>query len=463
MGLLLIQVKVLTSILPVSGFGAWSQIHVAKMFINMMLCLNLGHGFIRFASSYANHEKNCCFGSVFYAQIFLHLCAGILCWPLFRPITEFLCGIESVSVYFSLVTMAILAIGISNIQNYLLVTGRELQMVRQNLYRLILNVVVTLAGVWVYPNLYGALWGYTLSEAVCVLLFSWANRIDYRKFSYSHSIIKQLLAFSVPLMSVSIAYWVISSSNRYLVNYFMGLEAVGRFSVANRLPMMLVIIFTLLSTIFLSNVSRLFDAKNFERVSYWFSLIIKLFIYLGVAGGAALIAGNRALTLILSNETYLFDGLPMVYLFVVIGSLSFGCFQIISRLYELEKQVFRSSRNWIFAMLLNVGLNVWLIPRYGLVGGAIATGASFSSAFIIGWIFRPRRIVLSLPRFRLFFYAVFSLSAAWFYAVRVDGVFVAGIWLPLLVAAGFAGMVMLFGFLLRIVSWREVMAVVVKQ
>jgi hypothetical protein len=45
----------------------------------------------------------------------------------------------------------------------------------------------------------------------------------------------------------------------------------------------------------------------------------------------------------------------------------------------------------------------------------------------------------------------------------VDGVFVTGLWLPLLVAAGFAGMVMLFGFLLRIVSWREVMAVVVKQ
>lgn len=460
---LLVQVKMLTHFLPISEYGSWSQINVAKMFINIFLSLNLGYGLIRYASAYSVEKKRECFHSVLLFQLGMHLCAVLLAWPFRQTISEFLSGKASDSIYAAVAVMAITAVIIINIQNYLLVTGREMQLVRQNLIRLICNVGLTVGGVWVYPNLHGALWGYIVSEAVCIFLFSHTNRIPYRRIKYSNDMVKQLLSFSVPLMSVSIAYWVISSSNRYLVNYFMGLEAVGRFSVANRLPMMLVIIFTLLSTIFLSNVSRLFDAKNFERVSYWFSLIIKLFLYLGVAGGAALIAGNRALTLILSNETYLFDGLPMVYLFVVIGSLSFGCFQIISRLYELEKQVFRSSRNWIFAMLLNVGLNVWLIPRYGLVGGAIATGASFSSAFIIGWIFRPRRIVLSLPRFRLFFYAVISLSAAWFYAVRVDGVFVTGLWLPLLVAAGFAGMVMLFGFLLRIVSWREVMAVVVKQ
>lgn len=461
--LLLIQVKVLTNFLPISGFGAWSQINVAKMFINMILCLNLGHGFIRFASSYSELGKVECFNSVLIFQTGIHLIIALLLWPFRNPVSEFLSSSASASVYWALVFMSLAAVSIINIQNYLLVTNRELQMVRQNLYRLILNVVVTVAGVWISPNLYGALWGYVLSEVFCVIFFSWTNRINYRRLSYSHAIIKTLLKFSVPLMACSIAYWVISSSNRYLVNYFMGLDAVGRFSVANRLPMMLVIIFTLLSTIFLSNVSRLFDAKNYERVSYWFSLIIKLFLYLGVAGGTALIAGNRALTLILSNESYLFDGLPMVYLFVVIGSLAFGVFQIISRLYELEKQVFRSSRNWIFAMVLNVGLNVWLIPRYGLVGGAIATGASFSGAFIIGWVFRPSRIELNLPRYRLLLYALIPLLTAWFYAEKVDGIYVTGIWLPLLISVGLAGCVMLTGFLLRIVTWQELVVVVKKQ
>jgi O-antigen/teichoic acid export membrane protein len=462
MVLLLFQVKVLTRFLSVGEFGAWSQINVAVMLVNMMLCLNLGHGFIRFASAYSAYEKQACFGSVLLFQTAMHLLAMVLIWPFRYSIAQFLSGSVSDSIYWAIAVTAVFSMIVVNIQNYLLVTGQEMQMVRQNLIRLVSDVVFTIGGVSLRHDLLGAVWGYAASAAACVILFSWINRINYRKLPYSHAIIKALLKFSVPLMSMSVAYWVISSSNRYLLNYFMGLEAVGQFSVANRLPMMLVVIFTLLSTIFLSNVSRLFDAKNFERVSYWFSLIIKIFLYLGVAGGAALIAGNRTLTLILSNESYIFDGLPLVYLFVVIGSLAFGCFQILSRLYELEKQVYRSSLNWVMAMLLNVGLNIWLIPRYGLVGGAVATGASFSSGFLIGWVFRPRRIVLGLPRFRLLIYALGSLVTAWLYAVKVDGVFVAGIWPSLLVAAGFAGTVMLTGFLMRIVTWQEVMAIIKK-
>lgn len=413
---LLLQVKVLTYFLPMSEFGAWSQINMAKILLNIVVCLNLGHGFIRFASSYSPQEKKVCFESVLRFQVILHLLVAALIWPFRYSITDFLCESPSDSIYWALIILSVVSVAIVNVQNYLIVTGRELKMVQQNLIRLVFNVLCTVGAVLIRPDLLGALFGYIVSELLCFTLFSWRNQIVLWRTAYSSQIIKKLLKFSVPLMTMTIAYWVISSSNRYLINYFMGLDAVGQFAVANRLPMMIVVLFTLLSSIFLSNVSRLFDAQNFDRVSYWFSMIFKLFFYLGVVGGSVLIASNRALTLILSNQSYLFDGLPFVYLSVVIGSISFGGFQILSRLYDLDKRVFKNSMNWGFAMLLNVVLNIWLIPRQGLIGAAIATGVSFFIAFLISLFVRPRRIALNVPWVRLTLYALVSFSLAYWFA-----------------------------------------------
>ncbi|MBV8257360.1 MAG: polysaccharide biosynthesis C-terminal domain-containing protein, partial [Actinobacteria bacterium] len=45
----------------------------------------------------------------------------------------------------------------------------------------------------------------------------------------------------------------------------------------------------------------------------------------------------------------------------------------------------RTQLNWVvtgFGALVNVGLNVWLIPKYGLVGAAIATLAGYAALFV---------------------------------------------------------------------------------
>jgi O-antigen/teichoic acid export membrane protein len=230
------------------------------------------------------------------------------------------------------------------------------------------------------------------------------------------------------------------------------------FSVANRFPMMLVIIFTLLSTIFLSNVSRLFDNGNLERVSYWFSMIIRIFFVVGIAGGAFLIAANRPLTLIVSNEEYLFNGLPLVYLLVSIGSLAFGGFQIISRLYDLGKKVYQNSFNWIFAMILNIILNVSLIPLLGLVGAAMATGTTFVIGFLLSIIKRPKQIEINVPWIKIIVVLSVSFISAYFYAVynESDVSVLAG----LLIASIFAASSLFLSFVFKIIDKKELISII---
>jgi O-antigen/teichoic acid export membrane protein len=454
----LIQVKILTNFLTLNSYGGWNQVHVAENLLIVLVNLNIGHGFIRFASTYSLEQKQKTYSSVLIFQSILVLSIFILLFPFRKPVTKFLIGIPSDPVFLLMAFLLFMAISIDNIQRFLLVSGREIQMIKQNLIRSISDVGFTVLGVLLRHDILGALAGYTTSKLFCFVLFSWINKINYRKLSFSSEIIKTLLKFSLPLLSISIAYWVINSSNRYLINYFMGLDAVGMFSVANRFPMMLVIIFTLLSTIFLSNISRLFDAGNFERVNYWFSIILRLFFVVGIAGGTFLIAANRPLTLIVSSNKYIFDGLPLVYLFVSLGSLAFGGFQIISRLYDLEKKVYQNSFNWIFAMILNIVCNLLLIPLWGLVGAAVATGATFVIGFLLSLMKRPKRIEIRVPWIKILVVISVSFFAAYSYAIfkETDVTILTG----LLVAVMFSAVSLLLSLVLKIITIKEIILLI---
>jgi len=458
MALQLLQVKILTNFLSQNNYGGWNQVQATINFVIVILTLNLGHGFIRYASSYSNAMKEKTFFSVLIFQTTLTFLIILIFYPFHNEIMAFIIEKQSIILYLLMGIISILIISISNIQNFLLVSGKEFQMIRQNLIQVISDVSLTVLGVLIKHDIVGALAGYTTSKLFCFVLFSWINKINYRKFSFSSDIIKTLLKFSLPLLSISIAYWVINSSNIYLIKYFIGLDAVGMFSVANRFPMMLVIIFTLLSTIFLSNISRLFDNGNIERVSYWFSIILRLFFVIGIAGGAFLIAANRPLTLIVSNEHYLFNGLPMVYLLVSVGSLSFGGFQIISRLYDLEKKVYQNSFNWIFTMILNIILNVSLIPLLGIVGAALATGATFVLGFLLSMIKRPKQIEINVPWLKIIIVLSVSFISAYFYAIYIEaGVAVlASLFIAIIIAA----VSLSLSFILKIINIKELASII---
>ncbi len=383
----------------------------------IVLNLNLGHGFIRFASSYSKKEKYKTYSSVLIFQLLLTLAVVLVLFPFRSEITSFLVGFKSDLIYLFTTLLILATIILDSLQRYLLVQGKEMQMIRQNLFRIVFDVFFTLIGVIIRKDILGALVGFLFSKIFCVVVFSLINNINYRRFTFSPSLIKKLLKFSLPLLSISIAFWVINFSNRYLINFFIGLDAVALFSVANKFPMMLVVLFTLLSTVFLSNVSRLFDEGQYERVSYWFSIIIRGFFFLGFSGGAFLIVASKPLTLLVSSSDYLFSGLSMVYLFVAIGSLSFGGFQIISRLYDLEKKVLKNSFNWMLAMVMNIALNLILIPINGIIGAAMATGITFFVGFLISIIRRPKQIEINIPWLKMIIYGFVSLLGAYIFTL----------------------------------------------
>ncbi len=407
------QVKVLTYLLNIEEYGAYNQVQSTVSLLSMILGFNLTHGFLRLGSSYSKEKKVRSYHTILLTQCFIVLLATLILYPFQSYILDFIVHRDSVIIFFVVMTQTMFSFLITSTNGFLLVNGKDVTMVKQNLYIAIFNPLCVIGFTVIFPNLHGVLFGYLISLGLDFLYINVRNSVPYIPFSFDKSILRDILAFSLPLISVSISFWVINTASSYYINFFIGLEAVGQYAVANRLPMMLIVVFSLLSTVFLTNVSRLFDSGNYERCSFWFSFMLKFFIYLSVAGGTFLITSNKSITLLVSTKNYLFREINLFYLIVCIGSILFGISQILSKLFDIEKKVKVSGFVWSLTMVFSVIFNILLIPLIGILGAAISSMLTYLTSFILIYNFRPKTIRIPLSLFRIFFYSLFSLGSAY--------------------------------------------------
>ena len=87
----------------------------------------------------------------------------------------------------------------------------------------------------------------------------------------------------------------------------------------------------------------------------------------------AVFAGRWGIALVL-GEVYLPAWLPLVIL--AAAQLLTGLFGPVAMLLNMQGLEKRTVGAGVFAAASNVALNAVLIPRYGMVGAAVATGAS---------------------------------------------------------------------------------------
>lgn len=415
-----LQVKISTHFVSVKDYGSWDQIIIAINFLTVILSLNLGHGFIRFSSSFSEGKKKITFTTVLISQLGVILLVSLIMSPLWSHITMMLVDKSSLLIYVLISLISLLQISISNIQNYLLVNRKEINMIFQNLIQYFLDLILVALLVFCIPDIYGLIVGYALSKMLSFLIFFVVNRIYRISFVFSIDILKTLLRFSLPLILVSLSYWVTSSSARYFINYYWGLEKVAMFAIPNRILMFIVMLFSLISTIFLSNISKLYDSGNRDRVDFWFSNILVLYFSLGILGGSFLIMTSKYMTLLLSNANYTFDDMSFVYMFVVTGNLAYGGVQILSKIYDLEKKVISNGINYLFIMLLNIVLSVLLIPRFGLIGASLSIMISFVLGFVVVMCRRPMSVNLDIPWGRFLVFMIVSFSFSVFFSESKD-------------------------------------------
>jgi len=190
---------------------------------------------------------------------------------------------------------------------------------------------------------------------------------------------KRLIVYSVPLLANVINWWVMNVSDRYIINYFLGMEANGIYAIANKFPTMLMMfsgIFTLAwqESAITENNSK--DRDNF------YSNMFNSFMKFEVTICLILISFTKVVTAIMVNSKYQVSWkyVPFLYLGAVFNS--FAAFYGVG--YQVAKETKGSFYTSMVGAVINILINIAMIPYIGIQAASLST----MIGFLVMWLLR---------------------------------------------------------------------------
>jgi O-antigen/teichoic acid export membrane protein len=234
----------------------------------------------------------------------------------------------------------------------------------------------------------GVLVGRMVSNALVffmLLVFGW----KYFKPTFSFQAVKEILKYAAPLVPASLAFWIIANSNAFFIKHYGTLEDVGIYGAATK--------FATVITLLTSGVQMAWrpysmSIKDKEDSPVLFSKVYYLILLVGIFGVMAIATVMPWLIQILDpnySEAYKYVALVSAATFLNFYYL------IISVGLFIQKRTSIISYTFGIVGVVNIILNILLIPPFGVWGAVAAYLLSYLSA--ITFIFNRSQKLYFVP------------------------------------------------------------------
>jgi O-antigen/teichoic acid export membrane protein len=212
----------------------------------------------------------------------------------------------------------------------------------------------------------GLFWGRLLSLAVvaapCLLLWFRTLGVHWHWPSMAKAI-----AFSLPLLPHLLAHWLLNMSDRILIERMLGLQAVGTYAVAYGFIELVNTVAVSLNRAWVPQFTRAYANKDFTFVARSNTYFLAVVLAASVAG----VVLSPTLIRTLFARSYI--AAAEIGPIIAAGGFFQGTY------YLYAGGLFYAKKNrlipviTVFSGVLNVLLNLWWIPRFGIAGAAWST------------------------------------------------------------------------------------------
>ncbi len=389
-GMSLISAPIYTRIFDPGQYGAWSFINVLAAFLTGILILGGDNAYTRFYFQCRSEEEKRTLSATWFSFLALwSLVVLALVLPFSGTLADWLLGTPGYR--------GALALGF--ISSPLLMMNLILSQALRNRFQAkafaVLNVItaaltLTLAVTFVLVfemGVAGALLGAAAAALFMIPVRLWFIR-DLLKWRFSITFLRKLLVFGLPLVPMNVAFWLFSNADRLMLSRLATLEDVGLYSIAAAMAAVLMLLQTSVGQSWLPHAVKIYE-ENREQAAEVFK---KTMVFLLAASGfvvTGFVALAQEVIFILVPPAYYasFAAIP----FLAGGFLFFTSAQVSAvGIMVKNKTVYIMLACWLVA-LINLGLNLLLIPRYGIAGAGAATGISYF-LFASSYAFISRRL-----------------------------------------------------------------------
>ena len=234
---------------------------------------------------------------------------------------------------------------------------------------------------WLRLGLTGVLISLIVSQLVgTVYLAGKINLLSYMsadKLSTAH--IRQLLAYSWPMVPNNLSTWILKLSDRLVITAYLGLEANAVYAVANKIPHLLSLAQSIMVMAWQENASI---AKGDKDADAYYSKMLDRTFNLMFGCTALLIAATPILFKLLIRGDYAeaYYQMPVLILamFFFVMSSYFG------GIYIAHKKTVNVGISTMVAAAINLAIDLAFVNVIGIWAGSIST----LTAYVVLYVYR---------------------------------------------------------------------------
>lgn len=373
-----------TRVLTPADYGIMDIIVNTSNLLTPIVIVSIGEGIIRFGLDKSEKKSE-----VFTTGLAISL-GGFLIFALFIPIMG---KIPYITGYQMLVYAYVLSACLKTVvSQFVRALGYVKLYAFDGLMNTLMMIILNIMLLVVFKL---GVNGYILSVILANLfttigMFWIANLKKFVKLNaFSKKLSKAMILYSLPLTPTTIFWWITNVSDRYMVTYFIGESANGIYSVANKIPSLIIT----LSAIFIQawQLSAVAEAEEKHRAKFY-SNIFKSYQVVVFMAASAILVTIKPFTKIMYAEAY-FESWQFVPFLVM--SVIFSCFvTFLGTFYMVEKKNGMALVTTCIGAALNIALNLKYIPTKGAMGAAFATFISYFVVFLLRAIDTRRYVKL---------------------------------------------------------------------
>jgi O-antigen/teichoic acid export membrane protein len=251
---------------------------------------------------------------------------------------------------------------------------------------------------FVARDLYGFYWATIISEtgAVLVLFLILRRRGSYPMQSVSLALYRKMLVFGMPMIAYELAGVTLMIGDRYVIEFLLGSSALGVYSAGyNLCEYIQVVLLASIGQAIVPMYVRCWEEEGEEETGRLVRRALHYYLMLALPVFAGLWAVGGDLLVFLASAKYSAGASVIPY---VAGGMAIdaGVTLVGAGLY-IHKRTFVFAGIAAGCAVLNVLLNLGMVPYWGITGAAAATLISYVALAVSVFIASTREMPLSFP------------------------------------------------------------------
>ncbi len=204
------------------------------------------------------------------------------------------------------------------------------------------------------------------------------------EFKFDWTIIKEMLLFSLPLMGSSTATVVLSFADRYVLKFIGGLNDVGIYSLGYKLSNTIKVF--IIQSVILAISPIIYKVMYDENSGEFYSRLMTYFAFLLMVVVVGVSLFGKELVMVLAKNKDYWDAYKVIPI-LSLAMLFIGIRYIAEIGLNIEKKTGTKAKIVVFVSLINIILNILLIPLWQSIGASVAMLISQILYFVLNYYY----------------------------------------------------------------------------